>query len=113
MKKNELPKSNDALNAGRLLPEVVGFSFFHLPEDENVVNGFKFDVRLGDDTFSVKFFNGDTQNENQTVKYLVDDPKHAGLINDRHELIHAAQEQVLHQSAQICALFENLKSTNL
>lgn len=110
MEKNELTQPNDAVNTGRLLPEVVGFSFFHLPEDDSAVNGFKFDVRLGDQTFSVKFFEGNSENENQSVKYLVGDAKQSTLIKDRHELITAIQDQLLHQADHICALFDDLKS---
>ena len=47
MGKLESLKTSDAESAGHLLPEVFDFTFFHLPEDENAVIGFRFDVRLG------------------------------------------------------------------
>ncbi|WP_298117077.1 hypothetical protein [Flavobacterium sp.] len=113
MEKNQLSKPNDALNAGRLLPEVVGFSFFHFEGNDDEVNGFKFDIRFGDDKFSVKFFEGNSEYENQSVKYLVEDEKHADLLKNRHKLIHALQEKVLEQTPQVWSLFSNLKSNKL
>lgn len=111
MEKQQLLKSSDRHVCGEFAPEVIGFSFFHLPKDESAVNGFKFDIRIGEKSFNIKVLEGESKDENsQSVAYLASGDKFLELIQDRHQQISEVQTQVLDQATSMLSLLDDIQS---
>ncbi|MEG4229054.1 hypothetical protein QUA35_23420 [Microcoleus sp. N9_B2] len=99
--------------AGSFAPEVVGFSFYHLPEDDLVVNGFQYVIRIGEKTFRVQIFEGDSAekgDEKQAVEYLASGETFLSLVQERHEHIAEVQLRVLDAATMMLTLLDDIKS---
>ncbi len=105
-------QASDHHLAGYLVPEVVEFGFLHPPEDEHAINGLKYIIRIGNNTFKLEVSEGkspEAQDGKQISTCLASGEKFLSLVEDRHLLMEEVQAKVLDTVKLILSLINDIK----